>query len=80
MELVHERLGAFETLSFDSKGDISIASGDLTFLDRRRGQTVGDRLAHACNGCWEIRPDVDLWAENSETGEQLWLCEACGEW
>jgi hypothetical protein len=35
--------------------------------------------AHACDGCEEVKPDVDLWATNSETGEELFLCLACGE-
>ena len=35
---------------------------------------------HDCHGCGVVKPDVDLWAEDSETGEELWLCEACGEW
>lgn len=33
-----------------------------------------------CEGCGEVSPGVDLWAENSETGEELWLCDACGDW
>jgi len=36
--------------------------------------------AHDCHGCGEFKPDVDLWAEDYETGEQLWLCEACADW
>ena len=35
---------------------------------------------HDCHGCGEVKTDVDLWAEDSETGEQLWLCGACVEW
>lgn len=31
-----------------------------------------------CDGCGAATPDVDLWAENQETGEQLWLCLSCG--
>lgn len=33
---------------------------------------------HDCDGCGAAMPDVDLWAENQETGEQLWLCLSCG--
>lgn len=36
--------------------------------------------AHKCDGCGDTLPDVDLWATNSETGEEVWLCEACGDW
>ncbi len=35
--------------------------------------------ARECDGCGEIRPDVDLFAEDCQTSEQLWLCLACGE-
>ncbi len=32
-----------------------------------------------CHGCGQIKPDVDVWAEHSGTGEQVLLCQACGE-
>ena len=35
---------------------------------------------HDCDCCGEATTDVDLWAEDSETGEELWLCGACVEW
>jgi hypothetical protein len=35
---------------------------------------------HDCHGCGVANDDVDLWAEDTETGEQLWLCPSCGEW
>lgn len=35
--------------------------------------------ARECDSCGEIKPDVDLFAEDSETGEQIWLCMICGE-
>jgi len=35
---------------------------------------------HLCNVCGESKTDIDLWAENDKTGEQLWLCQACGDW
>jgi hypothetical protein len=31
-----------------------------------------------CDGCGVIAPDVDLWGEDPESGEQLWLCLSCG--
>ena len=37
---------------------------------------IADRT---CDGCGDPGPTVDLWAEHSETGEQLWLCAACGD-
>ncbi|WP_435018561.1 hypothetical protein TA3x_000538 [Tundrisphaera sp. TA3] len=36
--------------------------------------------AHRCDGCGEAKPEIDLWAEDDETGEELWLCLACGDW
>ena len=38
------------------------------------------RAAHECDCCGEAKDDVDLWATDTETGEELWLCLACGEW
>ena len=35
---------------------------------------------HDCDSCGLATPDVDLWATDRETGEELWLCRACGEW
>jgi len=48
---------------------------DLEFLPSRRTFEC-----HDCDSCGEAKPDVDLWAEGCETGEQIWLCEACGGW
>ena len=33
---------------------------------------------HDCDVCGVATPDVDLWAEEPETGEQIWLCLSCG--
>jgi len=41
-----------------------------------RPRPIADR---PCDGCGDPGPTVDLWAEHSETGEQLWLCTTCGE-
>lgn len=35
---------------------------------------------HTCDGCGETRVGVDLWAEDEETGDELWFCLACGDW
>lgn len=57
--------------------DDLMAQGDLSF-------TLPDRSLdflepRACHGCGQIKPDVDVWAEHSDTGEQVLLCHACGE-
>jgi len=47
--------------------------------EHRRPTSVRPIVARPCDGCGESAATVDLWAENSETGEQLWLCLACGD-
>jgi hypothetical protein len=49
---------------------------DLEVLPSDRPTEVVE--GHDCDSCGVVTPDVDLWAMNTETGEQLWLCEACG--
>ena len=68
MELMYERSVVLQSRTFEGECGISTAKGDVVVLDLRRVQVVGDRLAHTCNGCGEIGPDVDLWAE--EFGDQ----------
>ena len=46
---------------------------------RRRAITARIALHRPCDGCGGEAPEVDLWAEDSETGEQLWLCPSCGD-
>ena len=41
-----------------------------------RLRPIADR---PCDGCGDPDPTVDLWAEHPETGEQIWLCAACGD-
>lgn len=36
--------------------------------------------SHGCDGCGGISLDVDLWAADPETGDEIWLCMACGDW
>lgn len=59
-------------------GDILGGTTIETFAGRGRTarQLIADR---PCDGCGASDPAVDLWAEHPETGEQLWLCLACGE-
>lgn len=46
----------------------------------RQAESLVAEQPHECDGCGETTPDVDLWAENSETGEEIWLCVTCGGW
>jgi hypothetical protein len=56
------------------------ALGTAATPDLRRVERVGREKPHECDQCGEITPDVDLWAEDFETGEELWLCKPCGDW
>jgi hypothetical protein len=59
-------------------GDILGGTTFETLAGRGRPahRLIADRT---CDGCGDHDLTVDLWAEHSETGEQLWLCLACGE-
>jgi hypothetical protein len=48
-------------------------------VGRRRATYVQATEPPPCDGCGGEEDGVDLWAEDSETGEQLWLCQACGD-
>lgn len=51
---------------------------DLLFLPSNWPTEV--IVPRQCHGCFQDKQDVDLCAEDTETGEQLWLCEACAHW
>lgn len=36
--------------------------------------------SRVCDGCGEAKPDVDVWAENEETGDVIKLCQVCADW
>jgi hypothetical protein len=56
--------------------------GEAT-VDRSRGRrgpaSARSTAVRPCDGCGDPDPTVDLWAEHSEMGEQIWLCAACGD-
>ena len=56
--------------------DEVMAQAALRFSTPGRSSRVVE--AHDCGGCGERKPDVDLWAEDPETGEELWICLSCG--
>ena len=58
--------------------DEVMGRAELKSLTPGRNHEVVEDIG--CDGCGVATPDVDLWAEDSETGEELWLCEACVEW
>ena len=65
------------TLMTDLHDDLVARPDQLFVASERPFEVVEGR---DCDGCGQFKPEVDLWAEDSETGEELWLCEACGEW
>lgn len=60
-------------------GDILGGTTFETPVERDRRTASRPITARPCDGCGYSDPAVDLWAEHSETGEQLWFCLACGE-
>jgi hypothetical protein len=61
-------------------GDILGGTTFETLVERGRPARASPIAVRRCDGCGHSALTVDLWAEDSETGEQLWLCTACGEW
>ncbi|AMV40198.1 hypothetical protein [Planctomyces sp. SH-PL62] len=62
--------------------DLDDILGGTTFgtpVERGRRTAFRPTAARPCDGCGDPAPAVDLWAEHPETGEQLWLCLACGD-
>ncbi len=80
MQILCERRGHDETLRIDEEGGFFASFEDEADLDPRRMQRQCCEMAHDCGGCGEVKPGVDLWAEDQETGEELWLCESCADW
>ena len=80
MQIHCERRGQFEIGRIDEEDGFLASFEDEGVLDPRRTERQGSEMAHGCGGCGEVKPGVDLWAEDRETGEELWLCEACVDW
>ena len=75
----------------ERRGQLEVGGGDFEhyfFADigpevnqgLRQAERLVPEQVHECDGCGETAPDVDLWAENSESGEEIRLCVACGGW
>jgi hypothetical protein len=75
----------------ERRGQLEIGDSDFEYYfyadlrpEATRGLRRAERLVpeqpHKCDSCGETTADVDLWAENSETGEQIWLCMTCAGW
>ena len=80
MELRCERRGQNEVGRIDEEGGFLASFEDEASLDPRQTERQGCEMAHGCGGCGEFKPGVDLWAEDRETGEELWLCVTCADW
>lgn len=79
MQMRCERRGRVEIGIIDLEGGIFDCLEDEAAPVLRRAVRGGCETTHGCDGCGLVTPDVGLWAEDSETGEELWLCVACGE-
>lgn len=79
MQMRCERRGRVESGTIDLEGGLPVLLEDEAAPDLCRALRGGSGIPHGCDGCGEVTPDVDLWAENHETGEEIWLCMACGE-
>lgn len=66
---------AFHLQHADPLGGMSVE----TPVERGRPAPARPIAIRPCDGCGDADPAVDLWAEHHETGEQLWLCLACGD-
>ena len=42
-------------------------------------RTWGEQV-HECDGCGVANDEVDLWATDSGSGDEVWLCLSCGDW
>ena len=80
MQMRCERRGQSEVRGATVNTTSTPTSGPGSEPGTRRAERLVHGHPHECDGCGETAPDVDLWAENSETGEQIWLCMTCGGW
>jgi hypothetical protein len=80
MELRCERRAQGEVGIVTLEGGVFSAFEEESVPDLRRAVRTVFGRKQGCGGCGQIKPNVDLWAVDPETGEELWLCEACGEW
>lgn len=75
MRIESERQGRIEIGGLDPVDHLFASIED----EAARKPVRATDTRHDCDGCGEVTPDVDLWAEDDETGEELWLCLACGD-
>ncbi len=80
MQIRCERRGHGEAGRIDEDGGFFASFEEETDPCPCRVERQGSEMAHDCGGCGEVKPGVDLWAEDTETGDEIWLCEACAEW
>ena len=79
MRILCERQAHLEIEVHDHEGQIYFRFEDETARKPALSWDHFHNVHHECDECGEVKFDVDLWAENHETGEELWLCLACGD-
>ena len=79
MRVLYERQAQLEIEIHDFESDLIAGFEDEAARKPARSRDHFRNVPHACDGCGRATPDVDLWAEDHDTGEELWLCTECGE-
>ncbi len=51
----------------------------LSIIARVNHDDATPENVHKCDQCGLVKIDVDLWAVNDETGEEIRLCLTCGD-
>ncbi|MDB5350133.1 MAG: hypothetical protein JWN86_1380 [Planctomycetota bacterium] len=78
MRTMCERQAHLEIEIHDHEGQIYFGFEEEAARKPARPRDHFRNVHHGCDECGEATPDVDLWAENHETGEEIWLCRECG--
>ncbi len=78
MQVGYERQGKVEMI--DREPHLFSWFEDEAVPDPHQVERPDCEMRQDCDGCGEFFSHVDLFAEDSETGEQLWLCESCVDW
>lgn len=79
MRILCERQAHHEIEIHDHEGRLHVGFEDEAARKPGWSRDHFHNVPHECDECGEATTDVDLWAENTETGEELWLCKACGD-
>ena len=79
MRILCERQAHLEIEIHDHEGRMHVGFEDEAARKPGRSRAHFHKLRHECDDCGQSKPDVDLWAESHDTGEEIWLCIVCGD-